>query len=604
MYIQCTNGTPIVGILNHLPPLPFFIDYQDTTAPITPQDELAIGQALLLCDHVRHIDLRLLPLTLHTFLLLMNEPFSMLEYLSLSYQNMGYPNFVLPKTFLAPNLHHLSLVVIDIPKRLQFLTSTVSLITLVLTDIQIPGSFLPRLLAARLQSLPQLEIFSIGFADPIPRPCAQRELLSKLGATVTLPNLKHLTYQGVSAYLECLVAQISTPLLQRLEITLFNQIAFELPHLSHFTNIIEGLKLPIAKVSFRHNTVSVITDHHKLQQYDGGISLHVICRQMDWQIDCAVQICNGLMHMLNGVENLRLIFYEEMMPTKWEDGKIDGTTWHDLLRVFVGVKELHICTALSQELSRALQANVGSNLGFLHSLQEIVSEFEGSDAENLFSSFIRACQIVGNPVCYLQCPLKARAQWACASSDSLPSPSLILMLNITVTVQILCHWRTLMSCHFPRVTFLVLSTRQACGGKQKQRMAFVVVCRTFSLILMHVCSDHHVVIPSNIKTESSSVTVSGNDFIRYMLQLVGHSVQCEWGWGNPECQQRIAEVCPYIGGCTTERIEYHKGIVGGAVQAQSMTTVIEWKAVFTHGSRRWHLLRCSMSRCDRRGNSK
>jgi hypothetical protein len=29
-------------------------------------------------------------------------------------------------------------------------------------------------------------------------------------------------------------------------------------------------------------------------------------------------------------------------------------------------------------------------------------------------------------------------------------------------------------------------------------------------------------------------------------------------------------------------VEYHKGIVGGAVQAQSMTMVIEGKAVFTH----------------------
>jgi hypothetical protein len=489
MHIRCTNGTPIVGTLDHLPPLPLFIDYQDTTAPITPQDELAIGHALLLRDRVRHIDLRLPPSILHTFLPLMNEPFSMLEYFFLSCANRGDPNLVLPKALLAPNLRHLSLVGIDIPKRLRFLTSTVSLVTLVLTNIRAPGYFLPRLLAARLQSLPQLEIFSVGFADPIPRPCAQRELSSKRGATVTLPNLKRLAYQGVSAYLECLVAQIRTPLLERLEITLFNQIALELPHLSHFTNIIEGLKLPIAKVSFGRNTVSVITDHHKLQQYDGGISLHVICRQMDWQIDCAAQICNALIHMLNGVENLRLIFYDETMPTEWEDGEIDGTTWHELLRVFAGVKELHVCPALLQELSRALQVDdvLGSDPGFLPSLQDIVSEFEGSDAEKLFSSFIGARRIAGNPVRYLKYyPFKARALYACESSDSLPCPSLIPMLNITVTVQILRHRMTQMSFHFPRVTFWVLSTRQASGGKQEQRMAFAVVCRTLSSILMHV----------------------------------------------------------------------------------------------------------------------
>jgi hypothetical protein len=86
---------------------------------------------------------------------------------------------------------------------------------------------------------------------------------------------------------------------------------------------------------------------------------------MDWQIDCATQICNALMHALFGVEELRLIFHEETMPTEWQNGEIDGTTWHDFSGSFVGVKELHICAALSQELSRALQVDdVGSDPGF------------------------------------------------------------------------------------------------------------------------------------------------------------------------------------------------------------------------------------------------
>jgi hypothetical protein len=38
-----------------------------------------------------------------------------------------------------------------------------------------------------------------------------------------------------------------------------------------------------------------------------------------------------------------------------------------------------------------------------------------------------------------------------------------------------------------------------------------------------------------------------------LLRLVGRSVRREWGWGNPECQQRITEVCPYVGGRTTEQ---------------------------------------------------
>jgi hypothetical protein len=434
MYIRCTNGTPIVGTLDHLPPLPLFIDYQDTTAPITRQDELAIGHALLLRDRVRHIDLQLPPSILHTLLPLMSEPFSLLEHLSLSYANRGDPNLILPKTFRTPNLRHLSLVGIDIPKRLRLLTSTISLVTLVLTNIRAPGYFIPRLLAARLHSLPQLEKFSIGFAVPLPRPNAERELLSKRGATVTLPNLKHLAFQGVSAYLECLVAQIRTPLLERLEITLFNQISFQLPHLTHFTNIIEGLKFPIAKVSFGRDAVSLIMDHRDTQEYNGRIFFHVMCRQMDWQIDCAAQICNALMHTLFGVEELRLIFYEETMPTEWQNGEIDGTTWHELLRVFAGVKELYICTALLQELSRALEVDdVGSDPGFLPGLREIVSQFEGNDPDNLFVSFTGARRIAGNPMSYPrpQYQYRARALWACMSSGSLPKNDLADFKNIT-----------------------------------------------------------------------------------------------------------------------------------------------------------------------------
>ena len=432
MYILCTNGTPIVGTLDHLPPLPLFIDYRDTSLPITPLDELAIGHALLLRDRVRHVDLHLPPSILHTFLPLIDGPFLMLEHLSLSYAIGGDPNLILPKTFLAPNLRHLNLVNVDIPKRLQLLTSTVSLVTLFLTNIRAPGYFHPRLLASRLQSLPQLEKFSIGFAIPIPRPSEESELFSKRGATVTLPNLKHLTYQGVSAYLECLVAQIETPLLERLEITLFNQAAFELPHLSHFTNVIEGLNFPVAKISFGHNMVSVTTGHRNTQHYDGRFSLHVLCSQMDWQVECVTQISNTLIHMLLGVEELGIILHEETMPTEWQIDEIEGTTWHELLRKFNGVKELHICAALSQELSRALQVNdIGSNPAFLPRLRKIVSGSEGSVAESLFSSFVHARRIASNPVRYPQAEWKVRALYACTSLDSLPSPfptTTILML--------------------------------------------------------------------------------------------------------------------------------------------------------------------------------
>ncbi len=173
MHILCTNGTPTLDTLDHLPSLPLFIDYLDTAAAISRQDELAIRYALLLWDRVRRIDLHLPPSILDKFLMLIGEPYSMLEHLSLSSATKEDTSLVLPKTFLAPNLRHLTLVGIDLPQRLRLLSSTVSLVTLVLTNIRASGYFPPRPLVAHLWSLPQLEELSIGFSIPIPRPSAE-----------------------------------------------------------------------------------------------------------------------------------------------------------------------------------------------------------------------------------------------------------------------------------------------------------------------------------------------------------------------------------------------------------------------------------------------
>ena len=401
MYILCTSGTPLVDTLDHLPPLlPLFVEYQYPHVTISDQDILGISHALRLRDRVRYIDLDLRPSILNNFLLLMDGPFPILEHLSLSSGVDNTSTLTLPKTFLAPNLSYVSLNIRP-PKRLRLLTFTASLVILVLENIRTSGYFLPRLLVTRLQSLHHLEQLTIGFSIPIPRPSEERRLLDKLGTPVTLHNLKILTFQGVSAYLECLVAQIRAPRLEELDITFFNQIAFTLPHLLHLINVTEGLQLPSAKVFFEHNGVSITTTDHNIPWSGGRFLLLVKCKQLDWQIDCAAQICSALMPGLYSVEVLTLDFHEQIMPTEWQNGEIDGTTWHDLLRSFIGVKMLRICDSLSGELSRALRVDeIGSDPGLLPYLQEIESESEFNvvTVTGLFGSFMDARQDAGRPV--------------------------------------------------------------------------------------------------------------------------------------------------------------------------------------------------------------
>jgi hypothetical protein len=100
IYILCTNGTPIVDTLDHLTSLPLFIDYRDTTATISRQDELAIPFALLLRDRVRHIVLHLPSSIWLNILILMCQPFPRLEHLSLSSTSIGDTSLVLPNIYI------------------------------------------------------------------------------------------------------------------------------------------------------------------------------------------------------------------------------------------------------------------------------------------------------------------------------------------------------------------------------------------------------------------------------------------------------------------------------------------------------------------------
>jgi hypothetical protein len=80
----------------------------------------------------------------------------------------------------------LRLLVFKKKKRLWLLTT----VTLQLTNIQISSYFRPRLLVARLPSLPQLEELHISDTSSY----TERELLSEQGTPITLPKLKHLSF--------------------------------------------------------------------------------------------------------------------------------------------------------------------------------------------------------------------------------------------------------------------------------------------------------------------------------------------------------------------------------------------------------------------------
>ena len=95
-----------------------------------------------------------------------------------------------------------------------------------------------------------------------------------------------------------------------------------------------------------------------------------------------------------------LDFHETVLPTEWQNGEINSTTWHELLRPFVGMNELHIEDGLSKELSRAL-GEVGSDPCFLPNLRQIFAQ------DNLFALFIDTRQVMGRPIQFMGSTLPA-----------------------------------------------------------------------------------------------------------------------------------------------------------------------------------------------------
>ena len=383
-----------MDLLAHLPPLPLVIDYRNS---ISAEDEENIIPALQQHGRIRHIVLQAPSQILHKLLLPMDGLFARLEHLSVLSTSDQDTNLILPKTLRAPNLQLLLLRGVSLPTGLSLLTSTVSLVILSLTHIRLSGYFRPEHLAAHLQHLTQLEELSIGFSIPIPRPNAEGELLRGPIIRVMVPSLRRLIFRGVGAYLDSLIARISAPLLERLSITLFNQLAFTLPHLSHFTNTVAGLRQPVANVSFTPEAVSIFIGHRE-QAVDRVFSLTVNCREFDWQIDSAAQVCGVLMPALSVIDDLTLDLDQHMTPS--EGHAVGSVVWRELLLPFIGVKKLRIGhNALSYKLSCSLDPDdPGLIPELLPDLRELEVHLEARQANEAFSAFVNARQQADRPV--------------------------------------------------------------------------------------------------------------------------------------------------------------------------------------------------------------
>ena len=290
--LVCTRGTPVADMLTHSPPLPLIIDHDDEHHDLTAEDEEGIMFALQHRDRVRCIDLVIPGPSLQKVIQAVDGPFPMLECLHFA-PPTKYDGLVLPSTFEAPRLRMIVLYHFASPIGSPLLTTAVSLVCLTLRWIHSSIDVYPNHLFQALSRLPQLQNFTIIFSSPIPNREIERQLLRMPIIThITFPNLLFISIRGVSAYLEALLSHMNAPLLNKLEVTLFNQLSFSVPHLRQFMTTTEIIRSSTVEFFFYHKEVVMLMFYPSSQLIT--LCIRVGCHHLDWQVSSVTQISNVL----------------------------------------------------------------------------------------------------------------------------------------------------------------------------------------------------------------------------------------------------------------------------------------------------------------------
>ena len=354
LQLVCTSVTPARDTLDVWPSLPLVILDSDLTEDAEDDEILA---ALERSDRVVEIQLYgVNGPNLETVLAAMQVPFP--ELTDLLLRSTDGKASVLPDSFLggsAPRLQFLTLARIPFPGLSKLLLSTTHLIDLHLDNIPHSGYISPEAIVAVLSTMTSLESLSLRFISPLSRPDWANRRLPPTTRSV-LPVLTCFRFKGACEYLEDLMVHIDIPPLNRLYITLFNQIVFDTPQFTQFVRLSPNLgPFEKAHVVFGSNATWV---HLSSQtSVNGKLVMKIPCIELDWQVSSMEQVCTSCLPPLSPLEDLYISEYIYLPPV-WQDN-IENTLWLELLRPFTGVKNLYLSEEFGSLIIPALEELTG-----------------------------------------------------------------------------------------------------------------------------------------------------------------------------------------------------------------------------------------------------
>jgi hypothetical protein len=360
-----THGTPVSKTIDRRLALPIVLQYGGTPTldSPAPEDEDNIMAALKLCDRVCSMSLTVTGSLLEK-LSAVEGPFSVLEDLVLL--SPESPRLALPSAFgSVPRLRSLRLTRIAFFALPQLLYSSKELVDLRLHEVLNPWLLSPQALKDALSGMAQLQLLSLHF---LPTP-------DHIGVSlpsrkrVVLPALTRLHFQGITKYLEGLVAEIDAPRLGDIEFTFVNDESItDFSELSEFIDRIEMHKsYRRAHIISSERAISISLIRPGSPTW---LKFRVFCQPLALQLSTMARIFKFFFSaLLSDVEDLRI---SAMRQSSWEDS-FDSGRWLEPLNLFTGVKSFHVAGNLSTDIVRALQlpdrrSETSSVLPTLHKL--------------------------------------------------------------------------------------------------------------------------------------------------------------------------------------------------------------------------------------------
>jgi hypothetical protein len=377
-----------------------------------PRDEDNLMAALQHPDRVCHVRLYMSSEVesskVDEVLGLLQVSFPMLTHLNLSRSVDEVLD--LPDRFLgaaAPGLQDLSLGAVSFPALPTLLLSTRDLVSLRLESIPPTGYISPEAMVGSLVALTKLRTLCIEFPNPIDSelPLCQQSRYLPMDPPVpaALPALTEFQFHGDSEYLEDLLAQITMPQVEVVDIEYFKP-EVETCQLSQFIGRTANLKFAQfrdAKLTFDFHNAYIGLYDPQGACHEASFTLTIWDPEYNFPISSMANVLGQLVALLSNVGELSIAGEHLKNRSIYDSLRsyVGGDEWIPLLRPFTAVETLEVYGGLAAYVSSAFEWCLEDiDMGVLPALQFLCLDDESIDDVGTNEEFLAFRERSGHPV--------------------------------------------------------------------------------------------------------------------------------------------------------------------------------------------------------------